>query len=323
MDADRCSSFAWWRLSIAALFFAAPLWSLRAASRTAAGNGRLHQRQRQRPGPVCLGRELDGAIGVAVSPDSRNVYVASSVDAAVAVFDIDPGTGGLVQKAGQDGCVSESGSLLSCEDGRALLQAWAVAVSPDGRNVYVASFQSDAVLIFDRDPDTGAIDQKPGLAGCISQDGTGLACTDSFGLDGAHDVAVTPDGRQVLVVGLDSNSLVTFDRDPSTGDLDPLECFTVGGTEGCTDVIAIEAASGVTVSPDGRNVYVAAGVGDAVAMFERDPSIGTLQQPADSTACVSETGNAGACADGEALDGAFDVAVGTNGRNVYAVALSE
>ena len=47
-----------------------------------------------------------------MSPDSRNVYVASSVDAAVAVFDIDPGTGGLVQKAGQDGCVSESGSLL-------------------------------------------------------------------------------------------------------------------------------------------------------------------------------------------------------------------
>ena len=121
-----------------------------------------------------MGRELDGAIGVAVSPDSRNVYVASSVDAAVAVFDIDPGTGGLAQKAGQDGCVSESGSLLSCEDGRALLQAWAVAVSPDGRNVYVASFQSDAVLIFDRDPATGAIDQKPGLAGCISQDGTRL-----------------------------------------------------------------------------------------------------------------------------------------------------
>ena len=244
-------------LAITALFVAVPLWSLPPLSQLPGTAGCISDNGSA--GACVLGRELDGAVGIAVSPDSRNSYVASSVDAAVAVFDIDPATGGLDsrRRARTLGLVSESGSLLACEDGRALLQAWAVAVSPDGRNVYVASLQSDAVLIFDRDPDTGALNQKPGLEGCISQDGTMGTCTDSLGLDGAHDLAVTPDGRQVLVVGFNSSSLVTFSRDSSTGELDPLECFTFGGTEGCTDVIAISAASGVAVSPDGRNVYVA------------------------------------------------------------------
>jgi DNA-binding beta-propeller fold protein YncE len=270
-------------------------------------------------GACVLGRELDGATGVAVSPDSLNVYVTSSVEAAVAVFDVDPGTGGLTQKAGQDGCVSESGSSLSCEDGRALLQAWAVAVSPDGRNVYVASFQSDAVLIFDRDPATGAIDQKLLLLGCISQDGTMLTCTDSAALDGAHDVAVTPDGRHVLVVGFNSNSLAVFERALDTGALTPMECFTEGGTEGCTSVVGLSGAAGVAVSPDGRNVYVASQASNAIARFDRDPVTGELKQPADATGCINEGGTDG-CTDGEALNGAFDVAVSSNGRNVYAVA---
>ncbi len=316
MGVDRLDRSVVGWLSVVVLLAAAPLWSAPPLSQLPGTAGCISDAG----GDCVLGRELDGAIGVAVGPDSRNVYVASSVDAAVAVFDIDPGTGGLTQKAGQDGCVSESGSLLSCEDGRALLQARGVAVSPDGRNVYVASLGSDAVLIFDRDPDTGAINQKLLLEGCISQDGTLLTCTQSNGLDGAHDVTVTPDGRQVLVVGSTSNSLATFARDLATGELDPLECFTVGGTEGCTAVIAIDGATGVAVSPDGRNVYVAGQNADAVAMFERNPVDGTLEQPADATACVTETGDGIVCEDGEALDGAFRVAVSSDGRNVYAVA---
>ncbi len=38
----------------------------------------------------------------------------------------------------------------ACADGRGLAAAAAIAVSPDGRGTYVASFTSDAVAIFDR-----------------------------------------------------------------------------------------------------------------------------------------------------------------------------
>lgn len=59
--------------------------------------------------------------------------------------------GALTQLPGTDGCVSETGTLGQCEDGKALDGANAVTVSPDGRNAYVASFNSRAVAAFARE----------------------------------------------------------------------------------------------------------------------------------------------------------------------------
>ena len=47
----------------------------------------------------------------------------------------------------------------------------AIAVSPDGRHVYVASSKSDAIAIFARDPQTGALAQAEGKGGCIAAKG--------------------------------------------------------------------------------------------------------------------------------------------------------
>ena len=67
------------------------------------------------------------------------------------------GPGGLSQKAGGSGCISSStkSSVSVCRNAKALKGAGAVAVSPDGKNVYVASTGSAAVAIFDRTPSTG------------------------------------------------------------------------------------------------------------------------------------------------------------------------
>ena len=77
--------------------------------------------------------------------------------------------GELSQKPGTAGCVSETGTGGACQNGKALEDALGVAASPDGKSVYVASFASDAVAVFDRDPGTGALSQKPGTAGCVSR----------------------------------------------------------------------------------------------------------------------------------------------------------
>ena len=52
--------------------------------------------------------------------------------------------GGLIQKAGTAGCVSDDGTAASfgipgaCVDGKALRSTASVEISPDGKNAYAA-----------------------------------------------------------------------------------------------------------------------------------------------------------------------------------------
>lgn len=102
-------------------------------------------------GACTVGVVLVGALSPAVSPDGRSVYVASTLSDAVAVFDRDAATGALTQKAGTAGCVSETGGDGACTEGVALDGPFSVAVSPDGRRVYLASALAGAVAVFTRD----------------------------------------------------------------------------------------------------------------------------------------------------------------------------
>src|SRR5688500_16037691 len=77
--------------------------------------------------------------------------------------------GELTQKPLKPGCISDSGTGGACEDGDAIGSVNGVAVSPDGKNVYSAGFSSDSLAVFDRDPTTGAIEQKDAAAGCFTQ----------------------------------------------------------------------------------------------------------------------------------------------------------
>ncbi len=89
--------------------------------------------------------------------------------------------GKLVQLRGPSGCVVDrSEATRRCTAVRALrgpapfLGSNAVAISPDGKNVYVASSESDAIAIFKRKPKTGSLSQRQGTAGCISAKGARL-----------------------------------------------------------------------------------------------------------------------------------------------------
>ena len=259
------------------------------------------------------GSALSGAAAIAVSPDGTSAYVASGSDDAVAVFDRG-GDGTLVQKPGPAGCISETG-VGRCRDGTALTGAGAVAVSPDGRSVYAASYSSDAVAVFDRAPD-GRLAQKPGTAGCISDTGAG-PCVDGTAVDFPDAVTVSPDGQSVYVASGSSDAVAVFDRagdgtltqKPGTAG-----CISETGAGPCIDGKALEFASSVAVSPDGQSVYVASADSAAVAVFDRSGD-GTLTQKAGDAGCIAE--DPYVCADGAGLTFAKSVAVSPDGRSVY------
>ncbi len=272
--------------------------------------------------PCADGTALDGANTVAVSPDGANAYVASSISKAVAVFDRDPTSGALTQQPGTAGCISETGTEGACADGVELHSAGSVTVSPDGANAYVSS--STAVTIFDRDPSSGSLTQKAGLAGCVSQTGeTGGGCVDGYGLGTPTSVAVSPDGTSAYVASYFPGAVAILDRNPGSGELTQKAgtagCIGQAGGGGgtCVPGQGLGGASSVVVSPDGASVYVASRNSDAIAIFDRDPTSGALTQKPGTAGCISDTGSAGTCVDGTALSRLLSVAISPDGASVY------
>jgi DNA-binding beta-propeller fold protein YncE len=102
-------------------------------------------------GSCGVGTALGGASSVTVSPDGENVYVAATSADAVAAFTRNTTTGALTQDSGTSACVSETGTSGACTDGRALDGARGLVVSPDGKDVYVASTVSSALTELTRD----------------------------------------------------------------------------------------------------------------------------------------------------------------------------
>ncbi|MBK5232294.1 MAG: beta-propeller fold lactonase family protein [Thermoleophilia bacterium] len=269
-------------------------------------------------GPCVDGTALSDSNAVTVSPDGKSAYVASNTSDAVAVFDRTT-DGTLTQKAGTAGCISETGAG-PCVDGTALNGAGSVTVSPDGKNAYVASFDSNAVSIFDRSPD-GTLTQKVGTAGCISETGAG-PCVDGTALSTARSVAVSPDGKSAYVLGFSSDAVAVFDRAADgtlTQKAGTAGCISETGAGPCADGTAIAHPIVVTISSDGKNAYIASSMSGAVSVFDRALD-GTLTQKSGNAGCISNTG-AGPCADGTALGGANSVSISPDGKSAYASSL--
>jgi DNA-binding beta-propeller fold protein YncE len=268
-------------------------------------------------GGVCTpGVALRVTEAVAVSPDGRHVYTASRAD-AVAVFARNAETGFLTQLPEPQGCVSQSGHGGRCVRGRALDGASGVAVSKDGRFVYAASELSRAVAVFSRNRKTGALTQLPGEAGCIAENSNDEGCTDGVGMGGPHALAVSPSGRNVYVVNPVSDQLTVLTRNRQTGTLGQIQCLEDDGSIVCEPAVALRQPQSVTVSPDGRRVYVGARDSDAIAVFAYDGELGTLTQLASPEACISEDGTQGLCTQGRALNGPRSVVASRDGRHVY------
>lgn len=262
---------------------------------------------------------LGGARAVAVSPDGRSVYVASSSDDSVSRFDraadgaLTPA--GCFEDAGLDGCGNETAGL----DG-----ASGVVVSPDGRSVYVTAVNDDALVRFDRAAD-GALTP----AGCFEdagQGGCGAGPTaDVPGLNGARAIAVSPDGGSVYVGSSTVDAaIVRFARAP-TGALTPTGCIEDAGLDGCgvgaaNETHGLDGIRGVTVSPDGASVYVASFADNAMVTFDRAPD-GALT-PAGCLEAAGDDCGAGAANDVAGLQGAFGIAVSPDGASVYVSALA-
>ena len=203
---------------------------------------------------------LNKATDVALSPDDQTLYVTGRDDDALAVFNRDDSTGLLTfvefQRDGVNGVTGLDG-------------AYAVAVSPDGKHVYVTAELDHAVVIFSRDQGTGALTYV-----ATAQDGVNGVT----GLGRTRDVIVSPDGAFVYVAnGLNTigdGAIVVFSRNATSGALSFVEAVMDDATSG--NQPALSGATTMAISPDERHLYVASRIDDAVSIFRRDTVTGQL-----------------------------------------------
>jgi len=244
---------------------------------------------------------LDGASGVAVSPDGQHVYATAGVADAVVAF----------SRAGDTGLLT----WLETEAGDPLLDgAVDLAISPDGTRLYVlaqgvtADVPADALLTYARDPASGLltrVDAERDLENGVQ------------GLTFPNAVVVAPEGNHIYTVagfagmqGVIPGKLSIFLRsavDASTS------YFTLYGDD-ANGIDGLAYAIGVTVAADGRWLYAVGAADDALAIFARDPFTGLLSF--DRALRDDADGS-------RLLDGAIDVAADPLGRFVYVVALNE
>jgi DNA-binding beta-propeller fold protein YncE len=241
--------------------------------------------------------------------------------------------GALEQLPGRLGCIASGKAAKKvCGQGRALKGAGpgvgsrAIAISPDGRNVYVAASGADAIAVFDRNPVTGALSQPKGKRGCVAapiagDKGKGDGCGVAIGLIGPNSVAVSPDGRTVYATSRTGSSIVTFHRNRKSGALKQLPpsaagCISGQPIPGCTLGRALKWPD-VVVSPDGKNVYVGDFAGSGVISFSRAANSGALTQLAGTAGCITEAGAEG-CAEGMQMNHVEGLAINPGGGTVYA-----
>ncbi len=283
------------------------------------------------------GTGLAGAQDIAVSPDGKNVYVASYGDNAIVEFTRNA-DGSLTQLTGSNNCLAEHNSTLCGTDsGYGLESPTAIIVSPDGKNVYVVGEEdrTGSIATFTRNAD-GSLTEL----GCIEEhggSGSGCGTTTGQGLANPYHLAITPDGRNIYVAdggrsGDDNGAVSEFSRDPSTGALTELGCIEETPTvadECATTGKGLWSVNQVIVSSDGKNVYTALdNTPGAIAEFVRDPVTGLLTQLPAPNDCIQERSTssgfgAGECGTqtGLGINDVYGLDGSPDGHNVYSASI--
>lgn len=223
---------------------------------------------------------LEGARGLAISPNGANLYVTSVGRDAIAWFKRE--TNGSLSFVG---CVAdgdgEATFIDSCTKDTSVNLDFLnhITISPNGEHAYVTDETGLGIVYhYARNTLTGALERKDCLANDINVDAPG--CTElndettGSGLASVTDAIVSPDNANLYTVAFQDSALSTFGLASPSGTMSFIRCLAPNASQGCTafgESSTLGGPFGVAISPDGHDVYVANGNGTpALLHFERE-----------------------------------------------------
>ena len=230
----------------------------------------------QNPDPAIGDYGLRSVDGMAISPDGQYIYVTGlnndPFDASISWFERDSDTGMLTYagKILQDVDIPSGYGNPNGE----------LRISADGFFLYAGDDGSNGqILVFSR-ANNGVIQHVE----TVSNGGD---------LNGLNRYTISPDGNNLYAVSgmpgsiSNSNALVVFNRNPTTGQLTHSQTFSDVTVDSANGIAGLLASEDVIVSSDGRFVYTVGLIendtsttGDneyTVLTFQRDTNDGTLQ----------------------------------------------
>ena len=295
------------------------------------------------PGTCARTRETDDTSNVHITPDQKFLYASNydgSPHSGIAIFKRSARSGRLHQLKGKNGCLTDdgttaqSGANVVCRANANLNAPWDVA-TPDNRFAYVpAASPSDLVQAFKRNA-KGALVPIPGQHGCVSDDGTSPAgsCVDGRGLYDVERAVLSKNKRFIYTNSFsDPSPIAVLNRHLKTGKLSQRSgkaaCISADGTSGdgetCRDGRALDGGYAGILAPNGRTLYYTeytSNVNGALTLFRVSPKTGGFHQLSGKDGCVSADGSSedgpSTCGKARAIEGAYQVTLGSKGRDVY------
>ena len=230
--------------------------------------------------------------------------------------------GSLSQPGGQNSCIGTAGtSECANTTGTGLGQSGDVAVSPDGKNVYVLGTTDDAIAEFTRNPD-GSLSEIGCLADTSGSDSTCSTRT-ANAMVSPRAIVISPDGNNVYVAASDASTgaIAEFTRG-TDGSLTELGCISESSdsTSPCdvNNAAGIERPVALAISPDGKSVYAADQGGEDIAIFTRADNGSLSQAPSPGDCIVDSNVESAECqATATGIGEATGVAVSPDGDSVY------
>lgn len=224
-----------------------------------------------------------------LSPDGRYLYVACEREDAFVYFELSPFNGALTL----------AGRFDNFTDWRVknMDSPRSIAVSPNGKFVYGGTTVSDYLMVFSRDSVTGDLSYIE-----LFRDNS------NYGLNSIRDIIISSDGRYLYAIGTTDSAINLFAINETNGRLTYIESYqdaSLGGT-----INHLGGCEYFEMDSDGDNLYVGAGLDDAIVVFSRNHETGKLsfiQDIVNNTSGVT------------GLDNVKKIVLTKQGRHVYAM----
>ena len=230
---------------------------------------------------------LDSVWGLTLSADGNHAYVVGGTDNAVSWYERNASTGALTYGGMLKDGVNGVDGLTGPRN---------VRLSADGSHAYVVGHGPDnAVSWYDRNASTGVL----AFGGFLKDGVNGVD-----GLASAFDVTLSADGLHAYIVGNADWSVSWYERNASTGALSYLGILK----DGHNGVDGLAGSRNITLSADGKHIYITAQTDDAVSWYERNATTGAL-----SYLGMLKDGVDGV----DGLDWANDVVISSEGNHAY------